>query len=166
MSVNISTSQLNSDFVELVRTAMQDYHIEAGELGLELTESILVESVSGATAHLRTLREDLGIHLSIDDFGTGYSSLAYLSKLSLDELKVDRGFVMAMEYDEAAAQLTEAIVAIGKKLNLLVVVEGVETAEQLSAVERMGVTSVQGYYFSKPLTLEQLPDFLAKAGEA
>ena len=166
VSVNISTTQLNSDFVELVRTAMQDYHIEAGELGLELTESILVESVSGATAHLKTLREELGIHLSIDDFGTGYSSLAYLSKLSLDELKVDRGFVMAMEYDEAAVQLTEAIVAIGKKLDLLVVVEGVETAEQLSAVERMGVTSVQGYYFSKPLTLEQLPGFLAKAGEA
>ena len=166
VSVNISTTQLNSDFVELVRTAMQDYKIEAGELGLELTESILVESVSGATAHLKTLREELGIHLSIDDFGTGYSSLAYLSKLSLDELKVDRGFVIAMEYDEAAVQLTEAIVAIGKKLDLLVVVEGVETAEQLSAVERMGVTSVQGYYFSKPLTLEQLPDFLAKAGEA
>ena len=166
VSVNISTTQLNSDFVKLVRTAMQDYHIEAGELGLELTESILVESVSGATAHLKTLREELGIHLSIDDFGTGYSSLAYLSKLSLDELKVDRGFVIAMEYDEAAVQLTEAIVAIGKKLDLLVVVEGVETAEQLSAVERMGVTSVQGYYFSKPLTLEQLPDFLAKAGEA
>jgi len=73
---------------------------------------------------------------------------------------------MAMEYDEAAVQLTEAIVAIGKKLDLLVVVEGVETAEQLSAVERMGVTSVQGYYFSKPLTLEELSDFLAKAGDA
>lgn len=136
-----------------------------GQLGLELTESILVGSVDQAISHLKTLHEEVGIHISIDDFGTGYSSLAYLSRLPIDELKVDRSFVLAMESDPSAIQLTEAIVAIARKMHLSVIVEGVETAAQLALIKAMGVDGIQGYYFSKPLTLGDMGAFLENAGQ-
>ena len=97
----------------------------------------------------------------MDDFGTGYSSLAYLSKLPIDELKVDRSFVLDMTEDPSAAQLTKAIIAIGDSLGLSVIVEGVETVEQMALIEDLGAHGVQGYYFCEPLTLEELKVFLA-----
>ena len=165
VSVNVSTAQFDERFVDFVKGTIEEYGLMPGQLGLELTESILVGSVDQAISHLKTLHEEVGIHISIDDFGTGYSSLAYLSRLPIDELKVDRSFVLAMESDPSAIQLTEAIVAIARKMHLSVIVEGVETAAQLALIKAMGVDGIQGYYFSKPLALGDMGAFLENAGQ-
>ncbi len=165
VSVNVSTAQFDERFVDFVKGTIEEYGLMPRQLGLELTESILVGSVDQAISHLKTLHEEVGIHISIDDFGTGYSSLAYLSRLPIDELKVDRSFVLAMESDPSAIQLTEAIVAIARKMHLSVIVEGVETAAQLALIKAMGVDGIQGYYFSKPLTLGDMGAFLENAGQ-
>jgi len=163
VSVNISSAQLNEAFVNNLAPLLEEYEMKAEELGLELTESVLVETIDSAALHLNALHDEVGVHLSIDDFGTGYSSLAYLSQLPIDELKVDRSFVFAMQEDAEAARLTQAIIAIGDSLGLSVIVEGVETAEQMAMVQDLGVHGIQGYFFSEPLTLDELKIFLANA---
>lgn len=163
VSVNISSAQLNESFVSNLAPLLEEYEMKAEALGLELTESVLVETVDSAASHLNTLHNEIGVHLSVDDFGTGYSSLAYLSQLPIDELKVDRSFVLAMKEDASAAQLTRAIIAIGDSLGLSVIIEGVETAEQMAMVEDLGAHGIQGYFFSEPLTLDELKVFLASA---
>ena len=156
VSVNVSALQLTDDFIAEVAATLERHQLRPQQLELELTESLLVQSVDTVMARLNALRHDVGVRLSIDDFGTGYSSLAYLSRFPIDELKVDRSFVLAMEEDEAAAKVTGAIIAIAHQLDLDVVVEGVESAEQVALLQQHGAKIFQGYLFSKPVPRAEL----------
>jgi len=103
---------------------------------------------------------DLGILISIDDFGTGYSSLSYLSQLSIDKLKVDRSFVMNIPADSDDVAIVKTIISLAKNLNLELIAEGVETKEQVDFLLKEGCNIIQGYYFSKPLSINETRAYL------
>ena len=119
-------------------------------LCLELTESIVVKDISETISTLKGL-SGLGIKLSIDDFGTGYSSLSYLKDMPINELKIDRSFVMNLPGNPASIAIVESVLAMSKGMNMTVVAEGVETDEQADFLASRGCNELQGYLFSKPL---------------
>ena len=152
MSVNISAIQLHEGgLTDLVQGVLGRTGMEPGCLCLELTESIIVRDVDATIATLLSLTV-LGIKLSIDDFGTGYSSLSYLSKMPINELKIDRSFVMNLPDDPASIAIVESVLGISKGMNMTVVAEGVENEEQADFLAERGCNELQGYLFSKPLT--------------
>lgn len=160
IAVNLSAHQLRSpDLVELVRTTMGRHGIGAGELELELTESVAMEDPQRAIDKLKALRQ-LGVELAIDDFGTGYSSLAYLKLLPIQTLKLDRAFVKDIETDENDATISIATMALAHSLGLMVVAEGVETNAQRSFLVSHRCDILQGYLFSKPLPADEAGIFL------
>jgi len=126
-----------------------------GMLEFELTESMLMSNTDQSIEVLQQLKS-LGIRISIDDFGTGYSSLAYLRRLPLDAVKIDRTFIRDITTDDDAASITLAIIGMAQRLNLKVVAEGVETGEQLEFLRAHGCDEAQGYYLARPMTMEQL----------
>ena len=128
-------------------------------LTLEVTESVMLRDADPVASVLQALAA-LGVRLVLDDFGTGYSSLAYLTSLPLEALKVDRSFVDGLGIDPRDTAITEAIIAMAHALSLDVVAEGVETQVQLSELTRLGCDSVQGYYFSPPISAEQIGPLL------
>ncbi len=151
MSVNVAAQQLaEDDFVEQVVGALEASGLAPGRLVLEITESVVLNDLDLVLERLRALRE-LGIRVAIDDFGTGYSSLAYLSRLPLDILKVDKSFIDHVVEDEQDARVTMAIIAMSATMNLSVVAEGVETEPQAQWLRDAGCRSVQGYLFSRPV---------------
>ncbi|MEP6390436.1 MAG: EAL domain-containing protein [Halioglobus sp.] len=155
VSVNVSALQFNSRFIAQVKAVLDEYQLSPDSLELELTEGIMIDDNESILAALHALKE-LGVRLSIDDFGTGYSSLSYLSKFPLDELKIDRSFVIELEKSDSDAALVTAIIAMGKSLKLEIVAEGVETHAQYEFLTSKGVTLIQGYLFSKPLPIHEL----------
>jgi diguanylate cyclase (GGDEF)-like protein len=160
VSVNVSALQFNQAFIERVSEVLATTGLRPMRLQLELTEGIMVddtEATISALAHLR----DLGVRLSIDDFGTGYSSLSYLSRLPLDELKIDRSFVIDFDKSENDASLVIAIIAMARSMRLHLVAEGVETHEQYHFLRNHGASVIQGYLFSKPVPLQELKPLLA-----
>jgi EAL domain-containing protein (putative c-di-GMP-specific phosphodiesterase class I) len=126
-------------------------------LELEITEGVLMENVNANIALLHKIQA-AGIHLSIDDFGTGYSSMAYLKRFPIDQLKIDRSFVNAVPGDGAA--IAKAIIAMAHSLNMSVVAEGVETEQQVAFLADAGCDVMQGYYFARPMPVEQLEALL------
>jgi len=116
---------------------------------LELTESLLIGDTIGALEKIKKLKA-MGLSLSVDDFGTGYSSLQYLKQLSVDELKIDQSFIRDFLIQKSDALIVEAIISIGKKFNMEVIAEGVETKEQFERLKEMGCENFQGFYFGKP----------------
>jgi EAL domain-containing protein (putative c-di-GMP-specific phosphodiesterase class I) len=108
---------------------------------------------------LRAIKQ-MGVRISIDDFGTGYSSLAHLKRFPVDVIKIDRSFIRDITTDPADRTITEAIIALGKTLNLTVVAEGVETAEQRDVLREIACDEIQGYYFSRPVPPEQVTPLL------
>jgi len=160
LSVNISAKQLKQrDFVERVLNILQQTGADATVLKLELTESMLVEDFENVVAIMQELQA-FGIRFALDDFGTGYSSLVYLKRLPLHQLKVDRGFVADLLTDENDQAIARMIILLGQTLGLEVLAEGVESLEQLKALLQMGCYHYQGYYFSKPLPLNDFEAFL------
>ena len=156
LAVNVSASQfLQRDFVEQVRLAVEKYSINPSLLKLELTEGMLFENIDASITEMQKLR-DIGILLSLDDFGTGYSSLNYLKRLPLNQIKIDQSFVRDLGHDENDRGIILTIIAMAKTLNLEVIAEGVETAEQKRFLEESGCTQYQGYLFGKPMPLEQI----------
>jgi len=154
VAVNLSPKQLLQPGLDgLLLHACRRYNIPPKMLELELTESALVHSMDIVTPMLHRLRGH-GFSLALDDFGTGYSSLSYLRHLPFDKVKIDRSFVMDIGADPAASRLLESIVQLCKVLGMRTVAEGVETAEQLAALAAMGVDEFQGYYFAKPMALD------------
>ncbi len=166
MSVNVSARQLRSDtLMDTIAQALLRHRVPPEALCLELTESILMENLDLVSGQLDAIRE-CGTRISIDDFGTGYSSLAYLSKLSVDELKIDRSFVKELGEDQSAASLIQAVVFIASSLGITSVAEGVETPEQAQLVGDLGCTEVQGFLFSRPLPPGELDTKLVELGMA
>ncbi|HET9625744.1 MAG TPA: EAL domain-containing protein, partial [Kofleriaceae bacterium] len=150
IAVNLSARQIaHPGLVDCVRRCLHRYALPAACIELEITESLLMGDLQHARAVLGELR-GLGVRLAIDDFGTGYSSLAYLSKLAVDSLKIDRSFIHGVEADREHALITSAIVTLGHHLGLQVVAEGVETSEQLAFLSANHCDLVQGYLLGRP----------------
>jgi diguanylate cyclase (GGDEF)-like protein/PAS domain S-box-containing protein len=159
MAVNISTRQFrDADFTDSVRLALEAAALPPAYLQLEITESAYLGS-EAELEHVEALSR-LGVGLSIDDFGTGYSSLGYLKRLPVDALKIDRSFVSEILTDAADQAIVRAIIAVAQNLDLRVIAEGVETAEQAEYLRALGCTQLQGYYFARPLPAHALEAFL------
>jgi diguanylate cyclase (GGDEF)-like protein/PAS domain S-box-containing protein len=153
LAVNVSVGQLSRSFVRSVGRILQAHRIDGSQLELEMTESLLMQQVDENVKLLQRLG-DLGVQVALDDFGTGYSSLAYLKKFPIDALKIDRTFVRDIVDDPDDSAITAAVVSIGHHMQLRVVAEGVETAEQLDILQSMGCDEYQGYLFSRPLPVQ------------
>ena len=155
VSVNVSALQFNQGFIREVVQILSETGLHPKRLKLELTEGIMVDDTAMTIEALSRVKE-LGVRLSIDDFGTGYSSLSYLSRLPLDELKIDRSFVIDIEKGKHHSSLVIAIIALARSMGLQVVAEGVETREQYHFLRNHGASVIQGYLFSKPVPLDEL----------
>jgi diguanylate cyclase (GGDEF)-like protein len=156
ISVNISPKQFReSRFLERVQRILDDTGAPPHRLTLEITESLFIENIDQTIERMRALRS-LGISFAIDDFGTGHSSLAYLKRLPLDTLKIDRSFVIDLISDPNDAMIVETILVMAKHLGLMVVAEGVETEEALAFLKLRGCRMFQGYLFGRPAPFEQL----------
>jgi diguanylate cyclase (GGDEF)-like protein len=151
VSVNVSAQQVDTGTVSgMLADALKANGLHAGLLEVEVTESATVTKDGGAVAELAAIQKS-GIKLYVDDFGTGYSCLAQLKDLDMDGLKIDRAFTSRLGKSRTDAALFQAIVSMAHALEMCVVAEGVETAEQLAAVQALGCEEVQGYYISKPV---------------
>ena len=157
VAVNVSARQLSGELVAVVDEALETFGLSGSHLCLELTESVLMSDADVAISVLGQLR-DRGVRLAIDDFGTGYSSLAYLQRLPVELLKVDRSFVATM-LDGGDAIVT-AVIGMARALGLSVVAEGVESADQLLALERLHCRYAQGYHLAKPMSAPALANHL------
>ncbi len=155
--VNISALQLfQGDLETQLATCLERYQLEPSQLGLELTESVLLDERAGDMGpRLQALRE-LGYSIAIDDFGTGYSSLGYLKRLPVDKIKLDRAFISELPNDQADAAIVTAVLAMAKGMGLEVIAEGVETQAQCQFLVEAGCTLVQGFYFAKPMPAAEL----------
>ncbi len=156
LSVNISARQFKEDnLVARVALALRESGLEARYLGLELTESLIMQDLQQALAKMRELKA-MGVQLSIDDFGTGYSSLSALKSFPIGHLKIDQSFVRALPEDEDDRAIATAVISLGHKLNLRVVAEGVETEAQRAFLHDHGCDEIQGYYFSRPVDADAI----------
>lgn len=162
VGVNVSSLQLqNDDFLNTLSDILHQTKIDPRWLEIELTESYLATDAEHAMSILRTLR-NLNINIAIDDFGTGYSSMSYLQKLSITRLKIDKSFIDDLPVSSESIAITRAIIALANTFGLSITAEGVENRDQLSFLQEEGCHEIQGYYYSKPLTLDELKDFIAK----
>jgi EAL domain-containing protein (putative c-di-GMP-specific phosphodiesterase class I) len=149
--VNVSPIQLRQKaFVSRVIEASASAEAEGGALDLEITESVIMENVDEIIPKLQTIR-GLGVEVYVDDFGTGYSSLAYIARLPIHSLKIDRSFVVGMTQNEDSLNIVNSVISLAHSLKLRVVAEGVETEAQAALLGQLGCDQYQGYLFSKPL---------------
>jgi diguanylate cyclase (GGDEF)-like protein len=161
VAVNLSPVQMRDrKFVELMSAVLAETKIAPSRIVLEITESVLIDDPETAKSRLEDLRA-LGVKLALDDFGSGYSSLAYLQRLPFDKLKIDRGFVAALEHSANAGVIIQAIVALGRALGLSVLIEGVETEEQRVLMRLAGCNEMQGFLFARPTPREDIDRLLA-----
>jgi EAL domain-containing protein (putative c-di-GMP-specific phosphodiesterase class I) len=161
VAVNLSARQfLQSDLSDMIARTCEETKIDPSLLELEITETVAMQNGSMTIGVLRQLRE-LGIRIGIDDFGTGYSSLSNLKNFPIDTLKIDQSFVRDLTTDANDAAIATTVIAMAHSLNLRVIAEGVETAEQLVFLKQRGCHEVQGYLISKPLPVQSLKKLLA-----
>jgi EAL domain-containing protein (putative c-di-GMP-specific phosphodiesterase class I) len=161
LSVNISTrSLIDGELPDQVEGALQRWDVPPAYLRLELTESFLMSDSGRPTAVLDRL-SDVGVGLSIDDFGTGYSSLAYLKRIPIEEIKIDRSFVMQMHVDSNDMSIVRATVDLGRNLGLRVVAEGVEDLDTFDRLAEFGCDEAQGFYIAKPLSALEFTRWLS-----
>ena len=160
IAVNVSSVEFrNEDFLEGVRVILEETGLNPHYLGLELTESVLMQHAEFTVPVLKKLKA-MGIRLAIDDFGTGYSSLSYLRQFPIDTLKVDQSFVNGINADTDDATIINAVINMGSNLNHRVIAEGVETVEQVAFLQAHGCDEGQGYYFSPPVPASQFAKLL------
>jgi diguanylate cyclase (GGDEF)-like protein/PAS domain S-box-containing protein len=167
IAVNISGPELREkDFVSSLREILADTGVAAGDLELELTESVLIQDTTFAVEILRSLKS-LNVRLALDDFGTGCSSLSHLKRFPIDILKIDSSFVRELPTDANASSIVGAVIGMGRNLGMQVVAEGVESREQLKCLKQLGCPQGQGYYFGEPVAAAQFaPLALLKATKA
>ena len=160
VSVNLSAPQMHDPaFAAHVGAILTEAELAPQWLELELTESILIQDAEHVLETVRALKL-LGVRLSIDDFGTGYSSLAYLKRFAVDKLKIDQSFIRDLCRDGDDAAIVQAVIQLGRSLNLRTLAEGAETIEQVDYLRENGCLHVQGFYFSKPLPADEFAAFL------
>jgi len=161
VSVNISGKQFSCpSFLDQIRNALEKSGLLPQLLKLELTESVAMENAPRTEQILGQIQR-LGVRLSIDDFGTGYSSLSYLRRFPINTLKIDKSFVLNMDDNNEACAIVRTIVALARSLQMEVVAEGLETAEQLEQLRSIVCDAAQGYFFAKPMPASQSVEFLA-----
>lgn len=159
VAVNISTAQLTQqDLVRSVEDVLARTGLSPDRLELEITESLLMGDTASAISTLESLRE-LGIQLAIDDFGTGYSSLSYLKRFSVHKVKIDKSFVTDLEHSDDDRRIVNAIVMLGRALNLRTIAEGVETEGQSNLLTSLGCNEAQGYLFGRPMSAPRFKDY-------
>ena len=160
VAVNVSALQfIQQDLAETVERALHDTGLEPEFLELEVTESVIMQDVTGSSRILRELREK-GVHVALDDFGTGYSSLSYVRSFPLDSLKIDASFVGDLTLDVGADGIAMAILAMAKVLELSVVAEGVETEDQADFLRTHGCAEMQGWLFSRALPAQEFENLI------
>ena len=160
IAVNISASSLRDDsLVGYTKMLLQKNNIEPRRLIMEITESAMMKDPVMALNLLHQLSE-LGVQISIDDYGTGYSSLAYLKRMPVNEMKIDRTFVKDMASDEDDRSIVDTTISMGHNFGLRVVAEGVEDRETIELLNKMGVDQVQGYYYARPMPVDELYDWM------
>ena len=153
VAINISADQFKSGQLKKSLMAVLDHHGQRpGQFTLEITESVLMQNKNDTIEQMQSLRE-LGFAFSIDDFGTGYSSLAYLHRFPVDQLKVDKSFISGMNESDA---IVRTVVALAKQLGFSLVAEGVEQSWQVCQLRQLGVGTLQGFYFSRPVATDTL----------
>lgn len=161
VAVNLSAQEfLQEKFPEKVMNIVKNNGIRPWQLELEITESTAMRNPERIISVMQTLK-DMEIRLSIDDFGTGYSSLAYLSRLPIDQVKIDRYFIRDLESDPTAMAITTTTIELARKLNVEVVAEGVENKQQSEILKSYGCDLQQGYYYCKPLSAEEIIELLS-----
>lgn len=155
LAINVSARQFHQDdFVDQVLTALRHNRVRPGSLKLELTESLILDNVDSAVDKMNALK-DAGVRFSMDDFGTGYSSLSYLTQLPLHQLKIDQSFVHKMHDKPVNAVIVQTIIGMANNLDIEVIAEGVETAEQFQFLKDQGCPLFQGYHFGKPVAEQE-----------
>jgi diguanylate cyclase (GGDEF)-like protein/PAS domain S-box-containing protein len=165
VAVNVSSLEFRSkDFIQHVKTILEETQLESRYLEFELTESVLMQHASASASALSTLKS-IGVRLAADDFGTGYSSLSYLKMFPIDCLKIDQSFVHDITTGTDDATIVSAMIAMAKGLHKQIVAEGVETHEQVAFLRAHGCDQAQGYYFSRPLVAQEFAKLL-EAGVA
>ena len=156
LAVNVSARQFRqADFMEQVVAVLRQTGARPDRLKLELTESLALDNVDDTISKMNALRA-LGLRFSMDDFGTGQSSLSYLTRLPLDQLKIDQSFVRNIGIQHTDALIVQTIIGMAQSLGIDVIAEGVETEAQRAFLERHGCTLWQGYLFSRPVPIEAL----------
>ncbi|MEH2121991.1 GGDEF domain-containing response regulator [Nostoc sp.] len=161
ISVNLSTKQFSQpELIDQINQIMQETGLEASNLKLEITESVLMENIQSATFMLLQLQQ-MNIQLHLDDFGIGYSSLSYLHRFPSNALKIDRSFIIKIGANGENLEIVQAIITLAHNLNIDVIAEGVETVEQLAQLKAMKCKYAQGYFFSKPLDSKSVETLIA-----
>ncbi|MFK5948438.1 MAG: EAL domain-containing protein [Methylococcales bacterium] len=157
IAINMSTRQFDIKFnsTTLLKNLISKYNIPKNHIHLEITESLMLEDSKYILDTLSELKE-IGVLLAVDDFGTGYSSLSYLRKFPIDILKIDQSFIRNFNLGSGDDILIKAIIAMGQSLNLAIIAEGVEDGEQLSFLSEQHCDQIQGYYFSKPVSADEI----------
>ncbi len=156
VSINLSAADLSDpELPQLVRRRLRGAGVLASRLVLEITESVVMRETARALRVMEELRHD-GVRFSIDDFGTGYSSLAQLKRLPVDEIKIDKSFVLDLNRHTDAAVIVRSTIELGQSLGVKVVAEGVETAESWDLLRQMGCDMAQGYFISAPLPAAEI----------
>ncbi|MCI4624543.1 MAG: bifunctional diguanylate cyclase/phosphodiesterase [Candidatus Magnetoovum sp. WYHC-5] len=161
VSINVAGIQLrNKDIITQVKETIAKYKIAPNYIELEITESSLILDPQRAVDILNAFQE-MGVHVSIDDFGTGYSSLSYLSRFPVNTLKIDREFIKDIQENKNNAEITRAIIGLSKSLKLEVVAEGAENVEHINFLKAQDCTTVQGFYYSRPIPPEEFEKLLS-----
>ena len=157
IAVNVSPIQLHQeDFVDSVREAIAGMDGDTHGLDLEITESVIMRDIEANVRKLAELR-DMGVRVAIDDFGTGYSSLAYMARLPVEVIKIDRAFIKDLREDaDDSLSIVTSIISLAHALKRIVVAEGVETPEQAKLLRQLGCDQCQGYLFSKPMPEDEV----------
>jgi diguanylate cyclase (GGDEF)-like protein/PAS domain S-box-containing protein len=162
VSVNLSAWQIiDPDLCSIITRGCAEWGIAPGQLAVEITESVLLSDVEAAIRTLATLR-DLGVQVWLDDFGTGYSSLAYVRRLPLTALKLDRSFIASIESDLRDREIVRAVTAMARALELPVIAEGIERAEPGAILQALGCDQGQGYHYARPLAAIDADGFVAR----
>ena len=160
VAINISPQQFqHPEFYNMILGALAFTQVPARNIELEITEGVIMYNEADTIALLHKLKA-VGLMLSIDDFGTGYSSLSYLKQFPIDKLKIDQSFIFNINTDNADKAIVNTVVDLGKNLGLTLIAEGVEESEHLDILKKMGCQEIQGYYFSRPLPVLKLHEFL------
>jgi EAL domain-containing protein (putative c-di-GMP-specific phosphodiesterase class I) len=161
IAVNISSIQFRQPgFLEIVRTALSEHHLEPRFLEIELTETAIMDQAGSSLTILEELSR-MGVVVSIDDFGTGYSSMNYLRRFPIDKLKIDESFIKDLTTDSDATSIVRAMISLAHSLRLKVVAEGVETKEQLDELRALGCDQYQGFYRSAAVPPGEIEKFLS-----